>query len=71
VAFVFLPECIAGLGQNVRLTPLAGRFGEYLDRRRPNHLASERCHLNATLARNMGAETLWLTKLMHPFLCNT
>ena len=71
VAFVFLPECIARLRRNVRFAPLAGRFREYLDRGCPDHLASERCHLDATLRGNMGTQKVWLTKRMHFFLRTT
>jgi hypothetical protein len=50
---------------------LAGCFREYLDRGCPDHLASERCHLNTTLRGNMGTQKVWRTKLMHFFLGTT
>jgi hypothetical protein len=42
-----------------------------LDRGCPDHLPSERCHLNTTLRGNMGTQKVWLTELMHLFLCTT
>jgi hypothetical protein len=71
VAFAFLPECVARLSRNIRLTPLAGGFREHLDGGCPDHLASERCHLNTTLRGNMGTQKVWRTKLMHFFLGTT
>jgi hypothetical protein len=71
VAFVFLPEYVARLRRNLRLTPLTGRLREHLDRGCPNHLASERRCLNPTLDGNMCAQKLWPTKLMHLLLCPT
>jgi hypothetical protein len=48
-AFAFLPESGVRLRGDARLAPLAGRFGENLDRGCPDPLAPDWCRFDATL----------------------
>ena len=59
-AFAFPSECVARLRRDARLAPLAGRFGEHLDRGCPDRLAPDWRRFDATLDGHMSPQALWL-----------